>query len=278
MDRAVTPQCEALFLTGQRGRLFALLLAPAGDCRGQLLCIPPFTEESNRSRVMLTTAARALAQQGFATLILDPYGTGDSEGDFEQALWSGWQDDVAVGIQWLKARGPAPILWGLRSGALLAASVAARDSLGCSRLLFWQPVLNGKQMLTQYLRLRVGNLSAGQSTPTTTKALRQRLADGETLEIGGYYISPQLADELDGALMPDPWPDGAAVTVDWLEAVDPGKTELSIGSAKLVERWRGQGVAVNTTPFSGPAFWQLHERFLAQELIDKTREALSDGP
>ncbi len=265
---------EAFFLDGSRGRLFALHFPALGEKRGALLCIPPFAEESNRSRVMLGMAARALAAQGWSTLLLDPYGCGDSEGHFEQADWATWQQDIDTGVEWLNDQDGELGLWGLRLGAFQVIEAAARHQDCIRRLLLWQPVTNPRQMFTQYLRLRLASTEEATGKKETTADLRARLADGEALEIGGYYITGTLAAQLDEAALPSPQR-LAGIQVDWLERVDEGKAALSIGSRKIISDWRKAGVAVTEHPFTGPPFWQLHDRFLAPQLTERTVAALT---
>lgn len=260
---------EASFLQGSAGRLFGLCFPAIGEPRGKLLCIPPFTEESNRCRVMQGLAARALAQRGFTTLIVDLYGTGNSEGVFEEATWDIWLSDVRSGVEWLADR-PGPLtLWGTRLGALLAAEAVPALQGKIQRLLFWQPVSNARQMFTQYLRLRVANSQQAGGRQETTKELRQLLQQGQTLEVAGYYITPDMASSLDAVEMRAN-PGFDEVRVDWLERVDDGKSELSMPSRKLLEGWRALGLEATGHPFEGPPFWQLHERFLAPRLVDLT--------
>ena len=267
---------EAFFLDGSRGRLFALHFPAFGEKRGALLCIPPFAEESNRSRVMIGMAARALAAQGWSTLLLDPYGCGDSEGHFEQADWATWQQDIDTGIDWLSGQNGELGLWGLRLGAFQVVEAAARHQDHIQRLLLWQPVTNPRQMFTQYLRLRLASTEETTGKKETTADLRARLAAGESLEIGGYYIPGPLAAQLDEATLP-PAQRLAGLHVDWLERVDEGKTALSMGSRKIVSEWRKAGVSVKEHLFTGPPFWQLHDRFLAPELVERTVTALTQG-
>jgi len=77
---------EPRFLDGLRGRLFVVRRAPAADDRGiDVVIAPPFAEEMNRSRRMMVLLAIALAERGFGCLAVDPFGTGDSDGDFADA-------------------------------------------------------------------------------------------------------------------------------------------------------------------------------------------------
>ena len=101
---------EAFFLNGSAGRLFALLIRPNGSqaapvSRSVLYC-PPFAEEANRTRRAAVLLGRRLADIGVASLIVDPYGTGDSEGDFSDARLSIWQDDLGIAADWLSEQGP----------------------------------------------------------------------------------------------------------------------------------------------------------------------------
>ena len=70
------------FLEVSGRRLFAVHHPPVDGRRvlGHVLCVPPFNEEMNRCRSMITLQARALALLGIGTLLLDLHGTGDSAG------------------------------------------------------------------------------------------------------------------------------------------------------------------------------------------------------
>ncbi len=125
---------EAFFLNGSAGRLFALLIRPNGSqaapvSRSVLYC-PPFAEEANRTRRAAVLLGRRLADIGVASLIVDPYGTGDSEGDFSDARLSIWQDDLGIAADWLSEQGMDRIsLLGVRLGAC----VATRFAVDCDR-------------------------------------------------------------------------------------------------------------------------------------------------
>ena len=55
----------------------------------------------NKARRMAALQSRALAAAGFAVLQIDLFGCGDSSGDFADASWAAWQQDVALAVQWL---------------------------------------------------------------------------------------------------------------------------------------------------------------------------------
>ncbi|RLA42511.1 MAG: hypothetical protein DRQ97_13905 [Gammaproteobacteria bacterium] len=97
----------------------------------------------NKARPMVNRQARLLAEQGYCVVVPDLYGTGDSSGDFGEADWARWCDDITATLHWIKSSGGQSVcLWGLRLGCLLAsASCTARASnslpvpvaqIGCS--------------------------------------------------------------------------------------------------------------------------------------------------
>lgn len=262
------------FLPGRRARLHAVHHRPAAGVpvRGAVLCVAPFAEEMNKSRRMQALAARRLAADGWGVLIVDLYGTGDSEGDFADARWEVWLDDLAACARLLQARHPGPlVLWGLRTGALLAAELASSGTLALAALLYWQPVVAGDLALTQFLRLR---LAAGlmDGSKETAAGLRECLNAGESLEIAGYELHPALAAALERSrLLPPP----AGVPVLWLELVpEAGRPPAAVGQ-KLVADWRARGHVVHCETVIGDAFWATQEIAVAPALGEATARLLT---
>jgi len=263
---------EPLFLARPDGARFALFHAPAGACRAAVLYLHPFAEEMNRARRMAALQSRALAAHGVAVLQLDLHGCGDSSGDFADASWDGWLDDVAHAVDWLRARCGVPVtLWGLRLGALLGLEHAQRDPAIAS-LLLWQPVLGGAAHLTQFLRLRVaGDMLGNAAGGATTAALRTALAGGETLEVAGYRLSPALALGMESS-------DGAALIphcpVHWIDMTTTPERGPAPASLRVVDAWRAAGVAVDLQQVSGEPFWATQEVATCPALIDATLAVL----
>ena len=175
----------------------------------------------NKSRRAVASAARAMAEQGRQVLVFDLHGTGDSSGDFGDATWSGWLDDVCAAAAWLREHsGMAPVLWSLRAGCLLINEVLER--VDSSSLIYWQPTLSGEASLTQFLRLRtVGAVGNRELPKETTKALLEALQSGSSLEIAGYRLAPTLALPLRQVRLGGPRYAGRRIA--WLEvsASDP---------------------------------------------------------
>ena len=91
-------------------------IVPTGTPRATILFVPPLFEESNRTRRTLVLAMRALAADGFATLLPDLPGQNESLAPLEQIDLANWQNalaEVAATID-----GPL-IIASQRGGALL---------------------------------------------------------------------------------------------------------------------------------------------------------------
>ena len=264
---------EVLFLEGTRGQLFAAYHASqqSGPAKGGFVYLPPFAEEMNRSRRMAALQASRLAEKGMAVLLLDPFGTGDSAGDFRDARWDTWRDDVKTALAWLSERCEGPVgLWGLRLGALLAADVAAQYPGGLARLLFWQPLLSGDNYLTQFLRLRVAAGMNGGAEKETTKDLRAKWADGETVEVAGYDVSAELAAAISNIQLQELISSLGDLPLDWFELSSSEEAALTPASRRVVDALTGEGRRISAQAVSGDAFWSIQEITLAPELVSAT--------
>lgn len=270
---------EPKFLEGSARRLFSVLHRPGAgqpELRGAVLCLQGFNEEMNRCRSMVTLQAQAFAAQGLATLVLDLTGTGDSEGDHGDARWDLWQADVRCALQHLKhLQLPVHAIWGVRLGAILAAQMSAEVTE--ADIIFWQPVLDGKTHLTQFLRVRMAaQLDRPDLPKETTQSMRAQLSQGGTIEVAGYALHPQLTQALDRLKLADHQP-AAGRRVLYLEQASADKLELSAPNQGLIKVWQQAGVKVDGLAYIGPAFWQVHERAQAPDLLEKTSAWMSDA-
>lgn len=306
---------QAFFLPapegGQRFCLFHPLPAGASP-RGRVLYCPPFAEELNTTRRAVARQARALAEAGFAVLQIDPLGCGDSSGGFEDASWPAWLADLQTAHAWLSQRASGPLwLWGLRAGALLASDLAARLPEP-AHLLLWQPAASGQQQLQQFLRLHsAGQWLAGDVAANVKKAdtPAQQLAQGLSVPIAGYTLSPALAQGLAAARLQPPvnQPPGRLV---WLEfnqqtapmlppaaaiAAEPqnvpaiaglrqaqperplglhGTGATSPATEKALAAWRVAGWQTTAQTVASAAFWQTVEAEAAPGIEAATLSAL----
>jgi exosortase A-associated hydrolase 2 len=279
MTESTGRRFEPLFIQTPHARLFAILHhpEPPTPCIGTIILVPAFAEEMNRCRYMVAEQSRRLAARGWQVLIPDLYGTGDSEGEFCAASWDGWRDNICACIDWVSDRDNTAgvALWGIRLGAALAMSVAGMQP-AIERLLLWQPVLKGSVALNQLLRMRMGAaISMGQAAEST-KELRARLRNGESLRIGGYDISPAMADAVEAANIVDgvcPQP----LRVDWFEVSSSDPPSLSPASRNATELWQSAGHQINAHCVQDPPYWQVHERAIAVNLLDATTAQFPQG-
>jgi exosortase A-associated hydrolase 2 len=246
---------EAFFLPVDGGQCFAVHRAPGeGGVRAAVLHLPAFGDEMNKARAMTARAARAFAAAGCAVLQVDWLGCGDSFGDHADATLLQWTANAHAALAWLRQRHPrCPVtgLWALRAGALLVPALAG--SLPDAFVMLWQPVLSGTQQLNQLLRIQSAGAVANAADASSAKALRARLRAGETLEIGGYALSPALAAELEAAAFELPAQHRGPVA--WFE-VSPSAQALSEPATKRVEQLRAAGIRVQARAVAGPSFWQ----------------------
>lgn len=259
------------FLPGTTGRLFAIYHSwrPAADNAINFVYVPPFAEEMNRSRRMVSVQARELARRGVGVLLLDLFGTGDSEGEFREATWQTWIGDIEAAISWLRAQGSARTgVWGVRLGGLLAMAVACR-SADIEHAILWNPVTSGRTLIKQFLRIHLAANMENSEKAHDTKTLRARLKAGETIQVAGYALTPALATSLETAAIAA-FPPSPSVTVDWFELVaDEGLTPPPM-SCSTVQNWRQQGLQTLLRPLVGEPFWSLQEITIAAGLIEAT--------
>ena len=259
------------FLPVGQGQRFCILDAPReGGVRGTVLFVHPFAEEMNKSRRMVSLQSERLAAAGYAVLRIDLLGCGDSSGDFGDASWDAWREDILAAITWLQANySGALALWGLRAGCLLAASVAV-DLEKRPNFIFWQPVLSGKPHWTQFTRLKTAG-ALGNSKETLDR-LKQQLAAGENVEIAGYSIAASLAEGLAGAdLLPIEHTTGKFA---WFEISSRPDATVAPASRSRIEQWQQCGWAGEAAVVSGPPFWQTTEIETAPALIEATLSAV----
>ncbi len=142
-----------------------------------------------------------LAKSGLHVLRFDYYGCGDSSGEFEDADVEHWLSDLSVAIDEIKDAGGLSTvsLIGFRLGASLAA-LASTTRTDISRLVLWDPVVNGKQYIAE-LRESHGewrrNHLPGAADVVSDNGQAKSENSGK-LEIIGFPISPKLHDGLEG--------------------------------------------------------------------------------
>lgn len=264
---------EPFFMAGRAGRLFALhnppsSATPTGEA---VLFVPPFAEEMNKARRMYALMARRLSALGYGSLHVDLYGTGDSQGDFGDARWDVWLNDLRDGAEWLRAHGYRAVhVIALRLGALLALDLVQQTSFGLGRLMLWQPVTRGDAFLKQFLRLRlVASMMDSAREKESTDTLRRALRAGEAVEVAGYLLAPEMAAAIES------WSFAAVncprtVAVHWYEISSNASRPLSPATVRSVEALEGAGLRVEAHVVKGEPFWSTIEVAVVPDLLDAT--------
>ena len=269
---------EVFFLRAESGHGQRLCVhhRPQGPAAlGAIVYVHPFAEEMNKSRRMAALQARAFAQAGYAVLQIDLLGCGDSSGDFGDASWSDWLDDLVLAARWLRHRHDAPLWWwGTRAGCLLAVHAAARLEPPAG-FVFWQPATSGKPALQQFLRMKAAAALQRAGAKGTTERLREALAQGQPIEVGGYVVRAELAHGLEAATLDAP--PGAPLRAHWFELSNRPDAALLPASVESLERWRAAGHEVDATIVPGPAFWGTAEIEEAPALVSATCRALLEA-
>ncbi|WP_051958509.1 hydrolase 2, exosortase A system-associated [Janthinobacterium sp. RA13] len=279
MNRAALDALPLLpfFLPASGGQRYCLLhLPPPGQAaRGGIIYVHPFAEELNKSRHVAAAQARAFAASGYSVLQIDLFGCGDSSGDFNEARWDIWHNDLHLACAWLAQRVDGPLsVWGLRLGALLALDFASRAPLPLARLLLWQPELDGRRSIDRFLRLRLATGMLAGGTQEAPGQARATLAKGEPVEVAGYLLAPELAHAIDDVSASALQPAVPELPVYWLDYQATEQTCAPV--PPLARQWREHGAAVHVASFGDGPFWHSGELLACPQLLDATRALCRD--
>ena len=276
MNRRFEIQPE--YVAGARTSLLVVSYVPHAGARGSVLLSPPFAEEMNRSRKQLAMQARALAGAGYRVAIPDLSGTGDSGGDFASATLDDWAADLAAVAGHLGLDLPLT-LWGVRMGALIAAYARQKHGLAVDRWLFSSPVLRGTLFMTQFLRLKMlsAMIAADAGSGETIADIKARLADGTSVEIAGYPLSPGLYGALDGLAMSDLIDPDDSAAIGWFEMVAQPDAALPLAVRNGIKTLQGDR-AITTSTVVGPKYWETAETSTSPELVEAIVRWMDEVP
>ena len=239
-----------------------------GIVQHAVVIAPPFAEEMNKCRHLISGVMRQLAEAGISSFLLDNFGTGDSEGDLDEASLQLWRDDLAKLLQEISTQGYRDISFiAIRFGALQLFDLLNNIQLPLpiNKVVLWQPFFDMAKFWQQFVRIKVAEAMAS-GDKISQKQLEQQLNDGEILEIAGYPISPTFYQSLLNANTTFPV-QLSATPVHWLE------TSQLDNIAVPVEKIRQQLQAHCVLQFEqikGEPYWQTTELAQASTLISRT--------
>jgi len=274
------------FMSTDYGELFVLHYKPVVitdkypnklEKKQAILYIPAFAEEMNKARRMVAMQAQAFCKSGYSVLVLDLFGTGDSQGDFSDATWAMWLSNIESAINWLRNEGVESVsLWGLRIGALLAMDfLQYHPEIKIDRLICWQPVLKGEIFALQFLRLRVASAMMDKNAPQEKVSdLKRLLETGTTIEVAGYGLNPQLMVPM-MALQARQLNLSNMIECNVFELVSGGAQQASHATRQWVEDMRQSGLEMTLDTVVGSNFWATQEIAEVPELINTTVRRLN---
>lgn len=269
------------FIQGAQGRLFTFACWPQRNGNGPVnkgvVLVPPFAEEMNKSRRMLTQQAKMLAELGYVALLPDLLGTGESEGDFQDATWNGWCNDLQRIAGRLLDDGVEEISFvALRSGALLLPEVLDTSAFKCGKLVLWQPVISGESFLNQFFRLRLAaEMTSDPHDKTSIREIRQELQECGSTEVAGYSLSRKLAEQLEqkdlGSLA-----DVVTGKLHWCEIVQSAERSLTAAARSGVDQLAEAGVSVCLHKVPGYPFWGAAAGEEVPDLLETTTRIFAE--
>jgi exosortase A-associated hydrolase 2 len=230
----------------------------------------------NKSRHMLALLGQRLASAGMLYILSDLYGTGDSEGDFEQATWEQWTSNVCNVADSLTEHGIASLdVVALRSGAFLIPGLDRSAYSRPKKIVLWNPVQKGAKMIDQLLRSKVIKDSAIKD-PASVATVRDEIRRAVEMEIAGYRITDDLVssvDRLELSRLNLP----RDSEVHWIELSPVDTDRVPPGVESVKDAWLERVKSVSYSRVVGPQFWMGPEIDLVPEFISQTSEILASG-
>lgn len=272
-----------LFFMHRGARLYGVLHLPEPGIptrrAGFVLCLP-LHDEGVRAYRALVEFARELACRGFAALLFDYRGCGESEGEFEELSLRTCVEDIRAATDLLVKEADVDSygLLGLRLGATAAAIAAAESASSepISRLVLWSPVADTKGYFRDLLRARLfTEFCAFGRAESTRQQLTATLEAGEAVDLQGYRVGTRLYQE--------------CVLGDPLEGVGSYRGEALIldvltrtGRDKSIPRlWQAISAGNNRTAFKaveGFPFWEVPRVASPAAVYDATLRWLESLP
>ena len=189
---------KPLFFRNKGLSLFGILYLPESNNnnKGVIVC-NPFDRERRWSYRVLVNFSRLLASKGYTVFRFDYRGTGESDGDNDFPSLQSRTEDILEAINFFNSQVKIErlTLMGLRMGATATILSAATNDLTDS-LVLWQPILDLKAFLYDYLRKTLSTqVRLYKKIKHTREQLIEQIIQGEKINISGFYITPKYYQE-----------------------------------------------------------------------------------
>jgi pimeloyl-ACP methyl ester carboxylesterase len=190
---------EVGFIGSGPERIFSTLHAPLGEPVGAVLLCSSILAELLAGYQEEVWLCRSLAERGFAVRRFHYRGTGHSDGDSDDAVYSSICEDAqTVAAHLRRETGMERIgLIGTRVGALVAASVGAGTP--GSPMAFIQPILKGEDLFKEVGRSRLIWLTREEGRPEDAPRPEDMIAILERerwVDVLGYRLTAALYESV----------------------------------------------------------------------------------
>lgn len=258
----VRPDAERPFFFGADRSLFGIYHPPAARATQAALLCPPLGQDHIRSHRLYRQLANALAAAGMPALRFDFFGSGDSAGDSVDIRWDRCLADIAAAAAELRQLSGCNriALFGARLGGSIA--IAAAGSVEPSRIVTWDPVLNGADYVTRLDALQ-------DSLRIDTRRFSQpRAAEATAGQWQGFTIDTRLRQQLAELRLEPP-----STRMHLIESA------LHAESPPDRQRFLAHGATVTT--LSSPTPWEELERLemaiISHELVQSASGLLREA-
>lgn len=255
------------FIPSKHGKLFVTQIGNMSNDTA-ILCLPSITEELNLCRAVVAKQAQDFAKNNAACFIMDYLGTGDSEGEFEQANCDIWLENILSVGEWLQQQGVKHIiLWGVRFGALFILSHQKKlhEAMPIIKQILWKPVTNGKLFAGQFIRIKQASSMMSGSEKVNW---RNHILAGNNTEVAGYLMTETMLKSMELLQMaPDFYP---LSKLHWFELAAKEITPLT---KRLSANWSEDSAEIHCLECA--PFWQVPEIFSLPQLIQINGEVIN---
>lgn len=261
-------------------QLFGLYQAALKDnSRNECIVLcNPFGQEAIRSHRLFKVLADRLCRDGFHVLRFDYFGTGDSAGSSDEVSISGFVDDLFIADSEVVQRsGCTRRSWiGLRLGATVAALASTKVLVSPYRLIFWEPVIDGANYLTELAHAHTSALGGAYGSRCVYDlALRDKFALESGQEALGFPLTNSFRAELK-ALTLDSFPGVQASAVDiFSNAISTAKIADSTVQAELAKRLGARGIETFSASIDEPIIWTANEMMNAAAVPAEVLQRIS---
>lgn len=219
-------------------RLFGIYhpAAPIASHQAGVVLCNAFGQEGIRAHRMMRVLAERLARAGHAVMRFDYFGTGDAMGDDLDGDLFGWAADLHEADRELRRRsGVSHTAWlGMRLGAAVALRAAQTAPVGLSRLVLWDPVLDGVRYLQHLRACHVASLEEAFSLPPVPAPAELARDPAQFQdEAIGFALSVPMREQL-ASLRPDDfrWPARPAAIAVIADPDDADGRDVALACAR----------------------------------------------